>query len=199
MTLKLFSNNPRWTAWLEKYHETVSRYKTSKLVENSTIFRGFSHDEDWDPSDSEIQMVFGELHPVFVWWHTFAHHLIRAIQQESGYSSAAIQERVYAYPVRDVQTQQETWKGGIVLHVTQPGMDGTLGGLISLCSSFQEFLNRVKESMERCSNDPLCSDTPSGSFPSVGCYACTFNSETSCEHRNFFQDRLLLSQSTKAP
>ena len=36
-----------------------------------------------------------ELHPLFVWWHTLSHSLIRAISNEAGYSSASIRERVY--------------------------------------------------------------------------------------------------------
>jgi len=36
-----------------------------------------------------------ELDPVFVWWHTLSHLLIRRISIESGYSIASIRERVY--------------------------------------------------------------------------------------------------------
>jgi len=35
------------------------------------------------------------LHPVFVWWHTFAHRVINALSIDSGYSSAAVRERVF--------------------------------------------------------------------------------------------------------
>src|SRR5207247_2089690 len=36
-----------------------------------------------------------QLHPVFVWWHTFAHRLMTALSVDSGYSAAAIRERVF--------------------------------------------------------------------------------------------------------
>jgi hypothetical protein len=71
-------------------------------------------------------------------------------------------------------------------------MDGTLGGLTSLLPNLQLYLDRVEESALRCSNDPLCEETPKAVMPQKGCYACTLNPETSCEHRNMFLDRLLL-------
>jgi hypothetical protein len=113
--------------------------------------------------------------------------LIRAIQAETGYSSAAISERIYAIPERD-----GTWRGAIILYVTEGGMDGTLGGLVSLLTHLQTYLDRVVTEAYICSNDPLCEETPRGVLPNIGCYACTLNPETSCEHRNIFLDRLLL-------
>ena len=35
------------------------------------------------------------LHPVHVWWHTLSHRLLQSLAVDSGYSSAAIRERVY--------------------------------------------------------------------------------------------------------
>jgi hypothetical protein len=43
-----------------------------------------------------------QFHPVFVWWHTLAHRLINALSIDSGYSSAAIRERVYIEINNDV-------------------------------------------------------------------------------------------------
>jgi hypothetical protein len=124
---------------------------------------------------------------LFVWWHTFSHHLIRAVQAETGYSSSAISERVYAIPKPD-----GSWTGAILLYVTEGGMDGTLGGLISLLPNMQIYLDRVRRDAVVCSMDPLCEEGPSRILPEIGCYACTFNPETSCEHRNMFLDRLLM-------
>ncbi len=66
-----------------------------------------------------------QLHPVFVWWHTLAHRLINALSVDSGYSSAAVRERVYVY----LNTTDGSFDGGILLYTVQPGGDGTLGGL----------------------------------------------------------------------
>src|SRR3990172_2195891 len=35
------------------------------------------------------------LYPVFVWWHSLAHRIMSALSIDSGYSSAAVRERVY--------------------------------------------------------------------------------------------------------
>ena len=151
-----------------------------------------SKDADWRPKGGKAPEFFAESHPLFVWWHTFAHHLIRAIQADTGYSSAAIAERIYAVPERD-----GNWRGAIVLYVTDGGMDGTLGGLTSLLPNLQMFLNRIISDGLVCSNDPLCEQAPSRLLPDIACYACTMNPETSCEHRNMFLDRLLLFEAAQ--
>ena len=65
-----------------------------------------------------------ELDPVFVWWHTLSHLLIRSLSIEAGYSSAAIRERVYFE--RDRTGRK---RGAILLYATQPGSEGTLVSL----------------------------------------------------------------------
>lgn len=57
-----------------------------------------------------------QLHPVFVWWHTFAHRIINALSVDSGYSSAAIRERVFI----DVNETNGAANGGILLYTAQP-------------------------------------------------------------------------------
>ena len=44
--------------------------------------------------------------------------------------------------------------------------------------------------------DPLCEEAPNRMMSDLGCYACTFNPETSCEHRNMFLDRMLMLEVT---
>ena len=126
-----------------------------------------------------------ELHPAFVWWHTFSHLLIRAISAESGYSSAAIRERVY------LEVLEQGFRGGVVLYATQPGSEGTLGGLIALVPSFQHIIDVALEQLQTCSEDPLCRDQKFdiGAYNGAACYGCLLLSETSCEHRNMWLDR----------
>ena len=143
-------------------------------------------DEDWLPPSETAGEYFSEAHPSFVWWHTFAHHLIRSIQADTGYSSASIRERVYSVP-----NQSGVWEGAILLYVTD-GMDGTLGGLTSILPNLQTFLDGAERTALLCSNDPLCEEGTASKMPQRGCYACTLNPENSCEHRNMFLDRLLL-------
>jgi hypothetical protein len=109
---------------------------------------------------------------------------------DSGYSSASIRERIYMS--RGSRTGE--LKGGLLLYTTQPGGDGSMGGLISLVPEFERVLDSANRNLDLCSNDPLCSeevvrgDICNGS----ACYACMLLSETSCEHRNMFLDRNLL-------
>ena len=134
-----------------------------------------------------LQREGEELHPGFVWWHTLSHLLIRALSIDSGYSSAAIRERVY------FRISDEGFKGGIVLYTVQPG-EGTMGGLVSQVENFEFILRRAFEMAEICPNDPLCRNHVfrSGRVTGAACYACLFVSETSCEHRNMWLDRNVL-------
>ncbi len=132
------------------------------------------------------------MHPVFVWWHTLAHRLINALSIDSGYSSAAVRERVY----NDIDPGTGQAHGGILLYTAQPGGDGTLGGLIALVPHFDRVLRAALNTIDACSNDPLCSEEQfrAGRYNGAACYACQLISETSCEHRNTRLDRTLLME-----
>lgn len=129
-----------------------------------------------------------ELHPLFVWWHTMSHLLIRTISAYAGYSSASIRERVY------FEETGERQRGGILLYATQPGSEGTLGGLIALVPHFQEILDQALDMLSFCSVDPLCIEQKFelGKYNGAACYGCLLLSETSCEHRNMWLDRNIL-------
>ncbi|MFE5215981.1 MULTISPECIES: DUF1998 domain-containing protein [unclassified Streptomyces] len=139
----------------------------------------FRSDPHGDPS----------LHPVHVWWHTLSHRLLRALSVDSGYSSAAIRERVYL----TVQNGRVSGSG-LLLYTVQPGGDGTLGGLVALVNRFENVLSQALRDVDSCSNDPLCQEAPTVGADGVACYSCLLASETSCEHRNQGLDRLLLAE-----
>jgi len=132
------------------------------------------------------------LHPVFVWWHTLAHRLMNALSIDSGYSSAAVRERVYV----DIDEETAVASGGILLYTAQPGGDGTLGGMIALVPQFDRVLRVALNTVDGCSNDPLCGEVQFdvGKYNGAACYACQLVSETSCEHRNTRLDRNLLKE-----
>ncbi|MBU7018878.1 MAG: DUF1998 domain-containing protein [Theionarchaea archaeon] len=133
-----------------------------------------------------------ELHPEFVWWHTLGHLLIRAISVESGYSSASIRERIY------LETDGFKARGGILLYATQPGSEGTLGGLIALVPHFEDIFEMAFEQLAFCSGDPLCIENKfsQGKYNGAACYGCLLLSETSCEHRNMWLDRNIVLENS---
>ena len=133
-----------------------------------------------------------DLHPAFVWWHTLSHRLMNGMAIDSGYSSAAIRERVFV----EIDEQSGDAKGGVLLYTAQPGGDGTLGGLIALLPRFERIIAAAIRDIDACSNDPLCGDETfgAGRYNGAACYSCALVSETSCEHRNMRLDRNLLIQ-----
>jgi hypothetical protein len=145
----------------------------------------YTNPTEYPPDVFRDVKVWNELHPVFVWWHTLAHLLMRAIASEAGYSTASIRERVY---FRNGQLNSE---GGVLIYATQPESDGTLGGLIALVPYFQNILDVTFEQLETCSGDPLCVENrfQIPRYNGAACYACLLLPETSCEHRNMWLDR----------
>jgi hypothetical protein len=130
-----------------------------------------------------------ELDPVFVWWHTLAHALVRVLAVEAGYELSGIRERVY------VRHGSGEPAGGIMLYAAMPGSSGSLGGLFALVPHLTDLMERVRDLTESCSNDPLCGSHrfAAGGYSGAACHACLFLPETSCEHRNMWLDRRVLT------
>lgn len=137
-----------------------------------------------------VSEIREQLHPVFIWWHTLAHRLINALSVDSGYSSAAVRERIYI----DIDEDTGEASGGILLYTVQPGGDGTLGGLVALVPKFERVLESALRNIDACSNDPLCGEETFApeKYNGAACYACALISETSCEYRNMRLDRNVL-------
>ena len=127
--------------------------------------------------------------PLAIWWHSFSHRVINALSLHSGYSSSAIRERIYMSKRAD-----GTEAGGVLLYTTQPGGDGTLGGLTSLVPDFEQILKIAFENIDSCSNDPICGKSQIEPISKLGavCYSCQIVSETSCEHFNSHLDRRIV-------
>ncbi len=155
-------------------HWTATRDGMARDSYGTRLFRAVSPDE---------------LNPVFVWWHTFSHLLLRSVSIDAGYSASAIRERVFVEA--DAQGRS---RGGVILYATQPGSDGTMGGLIALVPHFQRIVDRAVDMATTCSNDPLCLEQhfAPGAHNGPACYSCMLVSETSCENRNLWLDRELL-------
>ena len=180
--------NLSWTQPLQGTR--AERWRNEALANGQNYdrfsFRNKKQDTDVNPPRKLSRMY--ELDPDFIWWHTFAHALVKTIQDSAGYSNTAIHERVYFERNDDGRV-----RGGILLYVSQPGVDGTLGGLVGLIPEFSRYVDGAIDMMQTCSGDPMCRhaslEPTSTPYTGCACFACVMNSETSCDIRNFYLDR----------
>lgn len=139
---------------------------------------------DVDPDDRFVPPRYWAL-------HTFAHLLIREMAMDSGYGSASLTERIYAWQA----TADRDPAAGVLISTTAPDSEGTLGGLVELSKPerITELTGRALDRAERCSSDPICAHrSPRGQedfLHGAACHFCAFVSETSCERANRFLDR----------
>lgn len=129
--------------------------------------------------------------PRFVALHTIAHLLIRRLAFASGYSSAALQERIYA------TSDRADKMAGILIYTAAGDAQGTLGGLVRLGTPqlLIPLLLAALDDADVCSNDPVCieSDRQGASQLNLSaCHGCALVSETSCETGNRLLDRQLV-------
>lgn len=145
-------------------------------------------------SDSSI--VPDERFPAPRYWaiHTLSHLLIREAAMSSGYGSASLTERIYAWR----EDGDRLAAAGLLITTTASDSEGTLGGLVDL-SRPERLGALVHDAIRRggrCSSDPVCSHRrPRGKedfLHGAACHFCLFISETSCERTNRFLDRRLL-------
>ena len=141
----------------------------------------------WNSCDVDVSDERPEVKdPLFVWWHTLSHAIIKSLSLSCGYVSASLHERVYI--------DRDTGEGGILIYNTSPGEDSGMGGLVDIVFNENEFnkvLNNAMNSLLVCSNDPLCSSIKleDGGVNGAACHNCLLISETSCEHQNRLLDR----------
>jgi len=128
-----------------------------------------------------------EVTPRFVLLHSLSHALIDQWALESGYSAAALTERLYVTPDR----------ASVLIYTATSDSAGSLGGVVAMTddsrldSSLVEAIKRASW----CSADPLCIETATQGADALNlaaCHACSLLPETSCEHRNQLLDRALL-------
>lgn len=136
--------------------------------------------------------------PRYVALHTIAHLLIRRLAYASGYSSAALQERIYAHTDRPDRT------AGILIYTAAGDAQGTLGGLVRLGDPDKliPMLIAALDDADVCSNDPVCieSDRQGASNLNLSaCHGCSLVSETSCETANRLLDRQLVLGGSTVP
>ena len=124
--------------------------------------------------------------PLFVWWHTLSHAILKSLSLSCGYSATALHERVYI--------DESEGTGGILIYNTSPGDDSGMGGLVDTVynpNEFKKVLKNAMNTLQVCSNDPLCSSNTlkENEINGSACHNCLLISETSCEHQNSSLDR----------
>jgi len=136
--------------------------------------------------------------PRFVALHTLSHLLMRRLAFDSGYSSASLQERIYANSDRPDHT------AGILIYTAAGDAQGTLGGLVRLGApdNLVPLLVAALDEADVCSNDPVCIESDrqgSSSLNLSACHGCSLVSETSCESGNRLLDRQLVLGGSSVP
>jgi hypothetical protein len=125
--------------------------------------------------------------------HTFSHLVINRLVFESGYSTAAVRERIYA-------ADGPNPMAALLLYTASGDSEGTMGGLVALGEPgrLEGIVVRALEAASWCSADPVCIEAGArgGQGPDscnlAACHSCALLPETSCEALNRFLDRGLV-------
>lgn len=126
----------------------------------------------------------------YVLMHSLAHILLTEIALEAGYAASSLRERIYG----------KDGRYGILVYTATSGAEGTLGGLVDTAGDIGRHLRAALEGARLCSNDPVCAehrpDDRLAARPLHGaaCHGCLLIAETSCEQRNDFLDRALVTE-----
>ena len=168
-----------YMSWKE-FHEEVST-----IVERMLASKSFTpHERD------QLESMKMKTEPLFIWWHSFAHQIIKELAIDSGFTTTALNERIYC-----MENDDGSYSAGILIYVSTPGSDGTLGGLTSLVDEkiISKIIGNAERHMLTCSNDPVCGERQFNEQRRCGasCHCCLQSPETSCEYMNKFLDRNL--------
>ena len=126
--------------------------------------------------------------------HTFSHLIMRELEFKCGYPTASLCERIYVS--KDLSNNDHMKMNGCLIY-TAEGAEGSMGGVIAQTST-GNINTLIKSALKRatiCNSDPLCwNSTGQGLFDLnlAACFSCALVSETSCELRNIYLDRLIL-------
>lgn len=142
-----------------------------------------------------------KLTPRFILAHTLAHVLMNRLTFESGYSSAALRERLY------ISNDEDGPMAAILIYTAAGDAEGTMGGLVRMGRSDRlgPTLRRSIDEARWCSTDPVCMEIGDhgGQGPEscnlAACHNCALVPETACEHFNRFLDRGLLTGTIERP
>ena len=168
----------------------LSRWECREDVQERVRECERAREQDWKERYGDDAKPSHRITPRYMLCHTLSHVLMRQLTLECGYSSAALQERIYAGTGDDDMA-------GLLIYTAAPDSDGTLGGLErqGKAGRIEGILQRAIEAVEWCSSDPLCITDMMGAVSNYShsvCHACCLAPETSCEAFNNFLDRAFL-------
>ncbi len=131
--------------------------------------------------------------------HGFSHALMNEIALECGYPATALKERLYAI-IDDAAP-----RFGLLLYTASTGAQGTLGGLLAVLPRLGTIAERALDRLALCSGDPICAEhdpddhTDERALSGAACHCCLLVAETSCEARNLYLDRALVTATLSTP
>ena len=194
------SNNLQWVPasenkgegiFIEFDSEMINAWASTDAVSQRSTQFSKAFEGEWLKSRGLDSDQFPFPGAPYILLHSLSHLLITEMALECGYGASSIRERIYANPEIGY---------GILLLTSTSGSEGTLGGLLDAGKRIVSYLERAFERGQLCSNDPFCSEhDPNHDFdirPTHGaaCHGCELIAETSCEQRNEFLDRSLVSR-----
>ena len=133
--------------------------------------------------------------PRLITLHTLSHLLINEMIFESGYSAAALRERIYC----STNSENGFSANGLLIYTASGDSEGSMGGLVRLGQPgrFELIVESALDKAIFCSSDPVCMEMgEQGQGPDslnlAACHSCALLPETSCEMFNTFLDRALI-------
>ncbi len=134
------------------------------------------------------------INPIYVLLHTFAHCLINALANDSGYSNSSIREKIYCCKYLDDDNSQ---MAGVLIYTASGDSEGSLGGLVrqGRPGKIEHVIKRALHEAQWCAADPVCIQSDGqGQYGCnlAACHNCTLLPETSCENKNMLLDRGLM-------
>lgn len=184
---EMFAGNPKsYTDWASIHKRVKQR--------NAAQIKAMEGQEGKEQTIDALNTAIMRTHPLFVWWHSFAHELINQLAIDSGFAGTSLGERVYCVERRG----DGRYAAGLLVYAVSPGADGTLGGLTSLVDKdvLPKIVRKALLKTRTCSVDPLCRDMTvhQKKLHGAACHVCLMNSETSCAYQNKFLDRKVVME-----
>jgi len=194
------SQLPSSENWLPAYivhgEGMFLKFSSTKLSEwahrSDVMARVGSLQSNFDRARAIRQLQPRQLSPQLVLLHTLSHLLMNQLTFESGYSSAALRERLYVSSAPDEMV-------GLLIYTAAGDAEGTMGGLVRMGKPgyFEQAFVAALQGAQWCSADPVCMEIgEAGQGPEscnlAACHNCALVPETACEEFNRFLDRGLV-------